>query len=74
LTSSPTALIVVLGRKVGGTVHDTQTTAWHELIRGGFAVRLWVRDALRLQFGDYHWEKRRRRLHDRDKRTGYVKR
>ena len=55
-------------------VHDTETTAWHELIRGGFAVRLWVRDALRLQFGDYHWEKRRRRLHDRDKRTGYVKR
>ena len=55
-------------------MQDTQTTAWHELARGTYAARLWLRDAVMLRFDDYHWEKRRRRLHDRDRKTGYVKR
>ena len=35
-----------------------------------FATKLWLKDAARFRFGDYHWEKRRRRLHEHDRKTG----
>ena len=49
------------------------TTRRDEVARAAFAARLWLKDAAMLRFGDYHWEKRRRRLHDRDRKTGYIK-
>lgn len=41
-----------------------------DVARAAFAAKLWLKDAARLRFGDYHWEKRRRRMHDRDRKTG----
>ena len=49
------------------------TTRRDEFARTAFAARLWLKDAALWRFGDYHWEKRRRRLHDRDRKTGYIK-
>jgi hypothetical protein len=41
-----------------------------EAARAAFWAKLWLKDAALCRFGDYHWEKRRRRLLDRDRRTG----
>jgi hypothetical protein len=41
-----------------------------EVGRAAFATKLWLTDAARFRFGDYHWEKRRRRMHDHDRRPG----
>ena len=38
--------------------------------RGAFAAKLWLKDAALFRLDDYHWEKRRRRLRDRDHKTG----
>jgi len=37
--------------------------------RTAYAVRLWLLDAARGRFGSYHWERRRRRLADYDRRV-----
>ena len=41
-----------------------------QVARGAFAAKLWLRDAALFRLDDYHWEKRRRRMHDRDRKTG----
>jgi hypothetical protein len=37
--------------------------------RTAYAVRLWLLDAVRGRLGNYHWERRRRRLADYDRRV-----
>jgi len=54
-------------------MHVETTPLRDEIARAAFAARLWLKDAALCRFGDYHWEKRRRRLHDRDRKTGYIK-
>jgi hypothetical protein len=54
-------------------MHAETTPLRDEVARAAFAARLWLKDAALLRFNDYHWEKRRRRLHDRDRKTGYIK-
>ena len=34
------------------------------------AVRLWLADAALARFGHYHWQRRRRRLEEFDRRQG----
>lgn len=41
-----------------------------DVARAAFAAKLWLKDAALFRFDDYHWEKRRRRMHDRDRKTG----
>jgi hypothetical protein len=36
--------------------------AQRDIRRTAYAARLWITDALCFRFGDYHWERRRRRM------------
>ena len=47
-----------------------ESTSRDDVARAAFAAKLWLKDAALLRFDDYHCEKRRRRLLDRDRRTG----
>lgn len=41
-----------------------------DVARAAFAAKLWLKDAALFRFNDYHWEKRRRRMHDHDRKSG----
>jgi hypothetical protein len=52
------------------TVADQDGSLRGDVARAAFVAKLWLKDAARFRFNDYHWEKRRRRLQDRDRKTG----
>jgi hypothetical protein len=51
-----------------GSQHDGSLR--DQVARAAFAAKLWLKDAALFRFSDYHWEKRRRRMHDHDRKTG----
>jgi hypothetical protein len=51
-----------------------ESTSRDDVARAAFAAKLWLKDAALLRFDDYHWEKRRRRLLDRDRRRRLLDR
>ena len=62
-----------LRRHVGDRIaarRRIQSESRDDVARAVFATKLWLKDAALLRFDDYHWEKRRRRLLDRDRKTG----
>ena len=56
--------------RIAAGQHVDKTRLRDEAARAAFWAKLWLKDAALCRFGDYHWEKRRRRLLDRDRRTG----
>jgi hypothetical protein len=72
IPDSPSLRQTRIATQQDGAPHDGSLR--QEVGRAAFATKLWLKDAARFRFGDYHWEKRRRRMHDRDRKTGRANR